>query len=355
MRPSMIANLAITYRCNSRCTTCNIWKIQDPQKDELTLGEIDSFFQENREFLKDVQSIQITGGEPYLREDLTEIIKKIHKALPMCTYWIPTNSLLPREICDTTREMLDELDGRGLGVSVSIDGDSEMHNHIRGTPGGYDKAIETIQRLRELREAYPELEITVGMTVTPKTVTQINQVAQFAQDHKADFSFRPVNFSGIYYRNKSGKIVEGYDMRSSRKQVHKLITNLVRTRGILKSVTRIAYMKGALEYMEKGRRTLRCTAASRSLFLDPYGNVYPCLFKEAKLGNIREQPLNEIWNSPAAKKTRMEINQLECPQCWVECEVYRELKNAPLRLISSVLTAVSVLLSSLLHGNRTRS
>jgi len=185
--------------------------------------------------------------------------------------------------------------------------------------------------------------------------TQINQVAQFAQDHKVDFSFRPVNFSGIYYRNKSGEIVEGYDMISSRKHVHKLITNLERIWGILKSLTRIAYIKGALEYMEKGRRTLRCTAASRSLFLDPYGNVYPCLFKEKKVGNIREQILKEIWNSPAAKKTRMEINQLECPPCWVECEVYRELKNAPLRLISSVLTAVSVLLSSLLHGNRTRS
>jgi len=79
MRPSMIANLAITYRCDSRCTTCNIWKIQNHQKDELTLGEIDSFFKENREFLKDVESIQITGGEPYLREDLTEIIKKYMK------------------------------------------------------------------------------------------------------------------------------------------------------------------------------------------------------------------------------------------------------------------------------------
>ena len=80
MRPSMIANLAVKYRCNSRCTTCNIWQIKNPS--ELTPMDIKKLFTENQAFLQDIKSIQITGGGPTLHPQLPEIIKIIHEALP---------------------------------------------------------------------------------------------------------------------------------------------------------------------------------------------------------------------------------------------------------------------------------
>ena len=118
----MIANFAVTYRCTSRCRTCSIWKMDQPERGELSLEEVRDLFSSNRGFLRDVGSIQITGGEPFLRADLPELVSSIREQLSGCTFWIPTNGMTPRSIEKETRAMLEFLGGRGLGISVSIDG-----------------------------------------------------------------------------------------------------------------------------------------------------------------------------------------------------------------------------------------
>jgi MoaA/NifB/PqqE/SkfB family radical SAM enzyme len=55
-----ISNFAVTSRCNGRCTMCNIWRTE-PTEDP-TLEQIESFFEENRDFLTDLEFIQLTGG-----------------------------------------------------------------------------------------------------------------------------------------------------------------------------------------------------------------------------------------------------------------------------------------------------
>ena len=89
--PTQIANFAVTYRCNSRCQNCNIW--QKEPSDELTLTEIIKFFTVNRDFLRNVKSIQLTGGEPFLRDDLPQIVTTITKTIPGIMVWVPTNGL----------------------------------------------------------------------------------------------------------------------------------------------------------------------------------------------------------------------------------------------------------------------
>ncbi len=69
-RPTSISNFAVTCRCNGKCQICGIWRTTDPGKSEMALNEIEDLLSENRGFLRDITSIQVTGGEPYLREDL---------------------------------------------------------------------------------------------------------------------------------------------------------------------------------------------------------------------------------------------------------------------------------------------
>ena len=87
-------------------------------------------------------------------------------------------------------------------------------------------------------------------------------------------------------------------------------------------------MQGAIDYVRKGgTRSLPCSAASNSFFLDPIGDVYPCIIMDAKLGNIREESLTEIWLSDEAEEIREQIRRGRCPGCWVECEAYRDIKR----------------------------
>lgn len=80
--PTQIANFAVTYRCTSRCQNCNIW--QKKPDDDITLDEIAQFFSTNRDYFRNVKTIQLTGEEPFLRKDLPEIAIIMTKNIPEC-------------------------------------------------------------------------------------------------------------------------------------------------------------------------------------------------------------------------------------------------------------------------------
>jgi MoaA/NifB/PqqE/SkfB family radical SAM enzyme len=68
--------------------------------------------------------------------------------------------------------------------------------------------------------------------------------------------------------------------------------------------------------MYGGRRELKCTMASDSFFIDPYGDVRPCNVMNYPFGNIKEKSFTEIWNSPEAAEARLRVSR--CDQnCWM--------------------------------------
>jgi len=340
-RPTSISNFAVTYRCNGKCQTCGIWRTADPGKGEMTLDEIEGLLSENRGFLRDVTSIQVTGGEPYLREDLPELIHTIRGHIPRSTIWIPTNGLTPRRIEAATREMLHDADGIRLGVSVSLDGIGGTHDAIRGIEGSFDRAVETLRRLRSLREDHAGLSVSVGMTVTNENHLELPEVWSLTMRQGADFSFRPVNFSDIYYRNRGASPTPSDCAERLLPTLQSMGKALIEKKGLRRAVTNLRYMQGALDYIrDPGGRRLPCRAASSSFFLDPYGNVYPCLFIEDALGNVKDEILSKIWSSKAAGAARARISRGDCPGCWVECEVYREIIRDKRGLLGTALNAV---------------
>jgi MoaA/NifB/PqqE/SkfB family radical SAM enzyme len=335
----MIANFAVTYRCDSRCRNCNIWRMPVPERGELTLGEIEGLFEENMRFLSGVRSIQITGGEPFLRGDLPQVMAAVRRSLPRCSFWVPTNGLRPDLVGKMTEEILEGLDGWGLGVSVSLDGIGETHEAMRGIEGSYRLALATLEILSRLRGDYPALKVSVGMTVSADNSDEIVKVFEVAKRYSADFSLRPVNFSEIYYRN----LPASNQLRTTGlvDALRLVARSRVAERGLLRSLLTMRYLQGILDYLRRpGVRVQACSAGEDSMFLDPYGDVYPCIVVEDRLGNVRESTLEEIWSSATTERARKKIKEGECPGCWVECEAFRDVNKNKLRLLEAALKAL---------------
>lgn len=330
IKPSMIANFAITSKCNLYCKTCNIGLkyTQSPESadDDLTLKEIEDFFSTNQNFLKQVNWIQITGGEPFLREDLVKIVEIIRKYLLDCNIWIATNGLNTDYILSQIRELLSVKNE--LGVGVSLHGLEKSHDDFTGIPGSYHKAITTVTGLKKLREDFPSLRISLSFTLFGENYNELMPVFNLSKKLGIEFTLRPTNYSDIYYKNNKT------DLRFSgdRTKLESAIQNFIKQTSFNKScinprlISRLYYYTGILEFIRRPRhRRLPCLAGLSSFFLDAKGNIYPCLMVDRKLGNIRKDGLNQIWDSKNAQQIQQEIKKGTCPNCWVECETYRSI------------------------------
>jgi MoaA/NifB/PqqE/SkfB family radical SAM enzyme len=327
-----ISNLVVTDRCNGRCNTCNVWR--STQHRDPTLEEINNFFTENGGFLKEVGFIQLTGGEPFLRYDLPNIVAIIQKTLPQCMIWIPTNGLQPEKTLKSVTQMLSQTDDPRLGVTVSIDGDEDYHDLQRGVRGSYKQALRTVDALRKSRSDNPGLSLSIGLTLTEGNILQAPTIQSLAYQRGVDFSMRPLNLSEHYYHNlgMSRKI----DINKAKLAVKRVAEWVRKQGGLPRSLPTLAYLHGMIEFLE-GRRDLPCSAASESVFIDSAGEVYPCLAMNQKLGNAYSDNLRDIMTSDEARDARTKIKKLECPKCWLECEVFRDIKIDKMRLVRAWL------------------
>jgi Fe-coproporphyrin III synthase len=325
-----IANFTVANSCNGRCTTCNIWK-SDPAPDP-PLDQITDFFKDNRETLKDLRFIQLTGGEAFLRDDLPEIAEAVHSVAPKCMMWIPTNGLLPEKIHLTTKEIMRRINKPLVGVTISLDGEGDIHDKQRGIDGSYKKAMQTLQLLSELKTNFNTLQLSTGFTLTTQNYMHAPLVQRISYRHEADFSIRPVNVSEHYYQNV------GQNANFDPEEVWKIvrfIAQLARSeKGMTNSLTMVAYLRGVREFISSGR-TLPCSAGKESVFIDGFGDVFPCIVMNHKLGNAYETPLKEILASDETRNACEVIDELKCPTCWLECEVYRDIRKDWRRLLDA--------------------
>ncbi|MCD6283649.1 radical SAM protein, partial [bacterium] len=177
------AVIAVTYRCNSRCRMCDIWKKNPGIENELQLSDYYKLPQT-------LKNVNISGGEPFLKENLEEIIEAINKTCNFPKIIISTNGLLPEIITEKTRKIL-KLQKNNIGIAVSIDGIGENHNRIRGIDNAFDKAIETLVSLKKLKVKNLKIAFTAG----DYNINQLKKVYQLSRKLNVEFSLAVVHSS----------------------------------------------------------------------------------------------------------------------------------------------------------------
>ena len=313
-------NLAVTYWCQYRCETCNIWRRQPT--DELTTRELLQFVDRNRH----VSWLDLTGGEIVLRDDIALLVDAIVDGwTELAILHFPTNGFLTDRIVDVATRA-----GRSgiphVVVTVSVDGDEALNDRIRGIKGGFRRQMETFNALRKV----PGVRPVFGMTLSQHNLGQVDRT--FAACEREcpglelrDFHVNLAQLSEHYYGNADGSAVV-----PPREAALDELKRYRERRGRDLSVEgwlETRYLQELDRFLNGGVTPMRCHALRSSCFIDPWGVVFPCISYTHPLGSLRETDmwLDPIWNGDGTRRTQREIWDGQCPQCWTACEAYQSI------------------------------
>lgn len=324
---------SVTYLCNSRCKICGIWKIykEKPElmKKELGLDDIDLMF---RNLGNSILWLSLTGGEPFMRNDLVGIVESATKNCKnLSVISINTNGLATDKILVDMERILSINPSRKFFVVVSLDGTKEVHDRLRGIKYSYDKTTDTIYSLKEISERYKNLEVYAEATVGVYNIENINELLEsdICKECAIAFTFAQ---NSDYYNNE-----EYVDVPSD--YIQKVIGIIEKTSipGYGNMPTKIFYKLARKQLSGRSKQIIPCYSSFASVFIDPYGNVKPCIMMNS-IKNLEnyEFDLRKLLMDDSFKEIQRKIKRGECPRCWTPCEALQTIvQNFPLAYIKS--------------------
>jgi radical SAM protein with 4Fe4S-binding SPASM domain len=290
-------SIITTYRCQMRCKMCDIWEHPTRKKDEITAKEL--------EMLPHFKFANITGGEPFVRLDLEDIIEVMYTKADRIV--ISTSGWHTKKIIKLAERFPD------IGIRVSIEGLPIMNDDLRGREGGFDKGLRTLMSLKEMGIK----DIGFGQTVSNKNSHDLLPLYELSKSLGMEFA--TASFHNSFYFHKDSNVVTNKDEVIS--NFHELIERLLRENKP-KSWFRAFFNLGLINYIRENPRMLPCEAGTANFFIEPYGDVYPCngleeRYWKEKMGNIREcSSFEELWFSKQADTVREKVRT--CPKnCWM--------------------------------------
>ncbi|MEW5894410.1 MAG: radical SAM protein [Candidatus Omnitrophota bacterium] len=322
---------AVTYRCNLKCKMCRIWN-KDSPSEELQPDCLESL-------LKDARGIYwfgITGGEPFLRDDIYEIAEVALKNCPdLRAIHFATNGTLTDRIERFMSRLRKTHENAQIVATISIDGPPPLHDRIRGREGVWSAAIESFKLLRKFPYTKPQF----GFTLSHHNLGRFEEAFHALKEVYPPLRFDDITVnifqrSSFYYENQD---MPGLD-KAALVQSIKNIQGMDNDGLSLNNFLRRAYLNLYLKYLKTGKPPLTCQSFSSTAFLDPCGNLFPCAVYQRKLLNVKESgaPLKAIWQFDEALKIRRECARNECPGCWSPCDAYSAIGGS---LIPAVITS----------------
>ncbi|MBR1804683.1 MAG: radical SAM protein, partial [Muribaculaceae bacterium] len=275
----------------------NIWANPTVASEEITPQDLEK--------LPRLKFINLTGGEPFVRDDLEEVVRVCYTRAPRIV--ISTSGWLEDRVIALARKF------PHIGIRISIEGLSRKNDELRGREGGFDRGLRTLLTLQQMGVK----DIGFGCTVSNHNSTDMLALYQLAKSMGLEFA--TAAFHNSFYFHKHDNVI------TNREQVTRDFTTLInwqlRERHP-KSWFRAYFNMGLVRYVNGGDRLLPCEAGTMNFFVDPWGEVWPCngleeRYWQQSMGNLRTATdFNTLWNSEQAQQVRQQVHS--CPkQCWM--------------------------------------
>jgi MoaA/NifB/PqqE/SkfB family radical SAM enzyme len=298
---------------------CNIPGTRSSE--ELKPSQIKTIFSK----LKALDLVRITGGEPFLRKDLGDIVNIIDDCVSPQRIVVSSNGILTDRIVEILKKVRQL---QKIHIEISLDGTKEDHDRIRCRKGSYEDALRTLKQLSKLRRPN-RFHLNVSQVILDgKGIADYFRLKQVLSP--LDVDVYPVIAYDADTALYSGRVgitdpSKAYQHDEAfRSQLKRFIERLFRNGNTGDWGTGIAkryYLMGIYNRIIRGekRPNPRCVALSSHMRISPNGDIPVCMHNSNVVGNLLKENFREIWFGESIPEHRRWV--YGCPGCWVGCEV----------------------------------
>lgn len=318
------STLFITYRCNSRCKTCTLWRRPQEEEEKKEIGVTEWLKIIDRLAGAGVKTTEIFGGNVLLRKDLLiQVLRHLDRL--GFTVHLPTNQIgLDDDICKAIVEFVDY-------VYLSCDGVYTHQDMIRGRSGAAQRIDYAIEKLRRLRGDRCTPALICNTTVSRYNIDILDQIAGYAlakgfdeihYEYVGEMTEDVIERSAInglrptpyYVRQEESVLVDAGGARFLKEKLRSMKKSFA---GSGLKITTINIDVLSEENLYKGTIPHRkCYVERNEVTVDPYGNIVICPFiNNYVMGNLIDEDLFRIWNNDRHRHFRALQNNMELEMC----------------------------------------
>jgi len=317
-------SIIVSDRCNLKCIMCDFWKDNKQPSEGISLDEFKKLFADLKKY--NVRMVQLTGGEPFLRGDLFEILE-CAKTQGLETALVTNGTLINEKNVLRFARNIDL-------VYVSLDSPvGSQHENIRGVGGIFEKISRSVTLLTDtIKNNRLPARVIFTSTITPESIHEPEKMVTLAKKLMINgIIYNPA--SSVYYGNttlksnrpKTDTPGENYD-----NMINKIISLMDDPRNLIRSNP--FYLNASKEFLKGNKKFYKfhCFSGGYNGPLIGFdGTVFPCCAWNTPLGNIRQEPFSRIWNSKLTQETRKKIKKGQCPVCYHHTRTFDFILRAP--------------------------
>jgi MoaA/NifB/PqqE/SkfB family radical SAM enzyme len=307
----MNITVSTSYRCNSRCKTCNVWLLPN---DDLTLEEWDRVYQS---LGKAPYWFTFSGGEPTLRKDLPDMVESAYRHCQPGIINIPTNGIQDKIIPGRIEQVLQAAPKSEVIINLSLDAVGLKHDEISGVRGNWARSMNTYAGLKKLKSQYKNLTLGVHSVISTFSIDTFAELCEYVQRE-----LKPDSFITEIAEERVELDTVGCGITPTVEQYTVAIDTLLESMREQR-LSGIAEVTQAFrrQYYEIVKRTLReqrqvipCMAGVASAQIAPNGDVWTCCVRAQSMGNLREHnyDFGTVWRTGRANELRRSIKAGEC-------------------------------------------
>jgi len=330
-------HLIPSHRCNARCIMCGLWRDGDAAACDMSLDELDRVLADR--LFSHLEYAGISGGEPFLMEDLPAVMTCVQRNSPgLKRISLTTNGLLTERIRDGIGQLVDlaRQNRLLLDVSVSCHAVGPLLDRIYGVDEAFDKLSATLDVLEPYRRN-GGLTFSLNCVLLNDNIEGAPALLDWACDRRVPISFVVGENRERFINDDMEGVILGPERRDELLAFLKLAEER-RGRGTLDAVR----YTDLISVIGGGRaRTLSCYYAFAGVMLGHDGTLYYCSHSRA-LGNCRERSAHDIFYDPANLRYReTALLRKECLHCPPYTFTRMEREKDVLKIVKHLIAAGS--------------